>query len=361
MNTDFHNHIFQNMPLAVMVVDRQGQILTINHMASALLNIDASFPAKTDLLSLLGNPGNPEITEFLSLASSQITHIKQFYCKGKILDMTGGPLADPKGTRYGIILTFKDITEIEANRIREKNNEKYAIMGELSADIAHEIRNPLGSIELLASLLRKEGKRKKDINRANQIMAAVKNMENKISSLIQFSKTYQTPVDFVNLHDLLKDILHFSEKVAFRELPFISANYAEVEPIVECNPDMMKQVFLTLILNTLQSLPETSRLDIVTNHLLAQRVIEVHFIEKCIVPQERPHTNMLDRFSHTSDHRWGLGLAIIHNIINMYNGSLRLEYLQTVGTAFVLSFPLADRTGNIAKMTKSPFPKEISA
>ena len=66
----------------------------------------------------------------------------------------------------------------------ERNKEKYTVMGELSADMAHEIRNPLGSIELLASLLKKESKRKKDINRANQIIAAVKTMENKISQLI---------------------------------------------------------------------------------------------------------------------------------------------------------------------------------
>ncbi|MCL2669968.1 MAG: hypothetical protein FWE89_04720 [Syntrophaceae bacterium] len=235
------------------------------------------------------------------------------------------------------------ITPAEQKRQEEKRGDRYAVMAELSADIAHEFRNPLGSIKLLASLLKKELKRKKDLHRLDQILAAVGNMENKISSLIQFSKIYRIPSRLVNVHDTLREILSFPGSQAGTDLPFISSRFADCEPLVECNPEMLKQVLLTLTLNILQALPDTSRLDIETRRSADQQQIEVHFIGKDMESQNTIRSQVHNPFSWTEGNQWGLGLAIIHNIINLYRGSLRLEYLQSVGVSFVLAFPLTTR------------------
>ncbi len=264
MITNSYVHIFESIPIGVVVTDLYGYILTMNNYAKSILNItDKSF-IKEHFLTLLGVQDSLPIenifhTEHFGKTDSiKITH------KEKILELSGGPFNGRKGALLGSVITLRDITEIENNQALERNKEKYTVMGELSADMAHEIRNPLGSIELLASLLKKESKRKKDINRANQIIAAVKTMENKISQLIHLSKTKQIPVTNVNIHDVLKEILLFSEKIIDGGTVILSAQYADIEPVIECNPDMMKQVFLNLILNVLQ---ETSRLDIITHHL----------------------------------------------------------------------------------------------
>jgi signal transduction histidine kinase len=312
----------------------------MNKYAKSILNITDKSTRKEHFLTLLEikNPLSIENifhTEHLGkIGSVKIKH------KNKILELSGGPFNGKKGTLLGSVITLRDITEIEKNRSLERNKEKYTIMGELSADMAHEIRNPLGSIELLASLLKKESKRKKDINRANQIIAAVKAMENKISQLIHVSKTNQIPVTYVNIHDILKEILLFSERIIDGGTVILSAQYADIEPVIECNPDMMKQVFLNLILNVLQ---ETSRLDIITHHLEECRMIEISFIEKSVSTPEKMRSDILNRLSRTKEKNWGLGLAIVHNIVNMYKGYIRVEYLANVGTAFVLSFPLVRR------------------
>ncbi|MCL2670059.1 MAG: hypothetical protein FWE89_05175, partial [Syntrophaceae bacterium] len=75
-----------------------------------------------------------------------------------------------------------------------------------------------------------------------------------------------------------------------------------------------------------------------------QRQIEVHFLGKEMGSRETVLGSQMDnRFSWTEEKQWGLGLAIIHNIINLYRGSLRLEHLQSAGTSFVLALPLAAR------------------
>ena len=150
-------------------------------------------------------------------------------------------------------------------------------MGELAANIAHEIRNPLGSIELFASLLKRGLKKEKDIRRVDQIISAVKTVNSKISRLILFSQTCEFPPDYVNIHDILKEILLYSEQVIDRDMIYLSIRTADMEPLIEGNPDMLRQIFLSLILIALQSLPLSSRLDIETIHIPKPSLIEVHF------------------------------------------------------------------------------------
>jgi signal transduction histidine kinase len=337
--------------LGIVVIDLHGHIQAINKRAKSFLNMTDKSVNNDHIPTLLGDQYSILISNIFQGENFVRNKIKS---NGKILEMMGSPLNGEKGVLLGAIITLYDITEIEKNQALEKNNEKYAAMGELSADIAHEIRNPLGSIKLLTSLLNKELRRKKDINRANQIMVAVKTMEKKISSLIYHSKINQIPITYVNIHDLLKDILLYSEKIIDRGSVFLSAQYANIEPIIKCNPDMMKQVFLNLILN---ALPEAVRLDIMTNYLKERGIIEIYFIEKSGSPPENIRTDILNRLSHTKQKNWGLGMAIVHNIVEMYDGYIRIEYLEDVGTAFVLSFPLASIKTSVPVVINHPIEK----
>jgi PAS domain S-box-containing protein len=348
-----YDHIFESIPIGVVVVDLYGHILTMNKYAKSILDITDQSINKWNIHTLLGDQDSIPLENILYTEHFGKTSSAKIKHKDKILEIMSGPLNGRKGVLLGAVITLKDTTEIEKNKALERNKEKYIVMGELSSDMAHEIRNPLGSIELFASLLKKESKRKKDINRANQIIAAVKTMENKISQLIHLSKTKQIPVTHMNVHDVLKDILLFSERIIDGGTVILSAQYADIEPVIECNPDMLKQVFLNLILNALQ---ETSRLDIITHYLEECRMIEISFIEKSESAPENIQSNIFNRLSRTKKKNWGLGLAIVHNIVNMYEGYIRVEYLVNVGTAFVLSFPLV--TSGTSELDKTHGPIE---
>mgnify|MGYP001165934359 FL=1 len=334
MTTNPYVQIFESIPLGVVVVDLHGHIQTMNRYAKTILNITDT-PVKNEPIHTLLSPlpiANPFQDEHVGETGG--TKIRR---DGKVLEITVTRMKGEKEEPPKAVITLRDVTEMEKIQAVEKNNEKYALISELSADIAHEIRNPLGSIELLASLLKKESNREKDVSRANQIMAAVSNMENAISNLIHRSKKDQLPVTYVNIHDLLKEILLFSEKIIDGGAVFLSARYADVEPVIECNADMMKQVFLHLILN---ALPGAGCLDIITHYVEEPRSIEIHFIEKCVSDPQNIRSGIFDRLSRAKEDHWGLGLAIVHNIVNMYHGCMRFEYREEVGAAFVLSFPL---------------------
>jgi len=341
MNLDYLN-ILESMPVGVIVTDLMGRIRTVNPYAKSCLDLANDDVENARLQDWLeGHNINPSGSPS-NISDHRDREFKIILKNDRIIETAMASLKDSNGRPAGAVFIFKDITEAEHQRELAVRKRQYAALEEFSADIAHEIRNPLGSIELYASLLKKELKRKKDINRVNQIMSAAKIVENKIASLILLSKNFDIPAKPINLHTILKDILLFSEQIIEEETVFLSVKYADCEPIADCNPDLIKQVFLNLILNALQAMPEKSRLDIETKYDPEQKMIDIYFIENALDKLEYTPSRILKRFSGTNEKSSHLGLAIVHNIINMYKGSLKIEYLEGIGTAFVLSFPIAE-------------------
>ncbi|MBA4397631.1 MAG: hypothetical protein C0394_09670, partial [Syntrophus sp. (in: bacteria)] len=169
------------------------------------------------------------------------------------------------------------------------------------------------------------------VRRVDQIISSVKAVNGKISRLVLFSQTYEFPPDYVNIHDILKEILHYSEQVIDRDMICLSIQTADMAPFIEGNTEMLRQIFLSLILIALQSLPGSGRLDIETIHVPEPPCIDVHF--------RAAGRDFLERVSG-KDANAGMGLAIIHHIMNMHLGSVRIEQGEGEKTAFILSFPL---------------------
>jgi signal transduction histidine kinase len=297
-------HILDALPFGVVVADGAGNTILANRVGKSLLALcDGRIPA----------PDDPISQEY------------RVDWNGQKIEITLSPLEDD------ILFTLKDVTQSSRMAALEKRREKYAAMGELAANIAHEIRNPLGSIELFASLLKRGLKKEKDLRRINQIIASVKTVNSKVSQLILSSHTWESPADALNLHDILKEIMLYSEKVIDLDMIYLSMRTATMEPLIEGNPDMIRQIFLSLILVALQSLPPSGRLDIETLFIPTPPSVEVRF--------RAAGREFLDRVSGTEAGA-GMGLAIIHHIMTLHSGSVRIEQDPDENTTFILSFPL---------------------
>jgi nitrogen-specific signal transduction histidine kinase len=297
--------ILDHLPLGIVMTDGNGNPLLVNRAAKSILTIcGGRVPTLPEL-----KPGEYRLDQ-----------------NGRTIEITVSPIEN------NALFTLKDVTKSSRLEALEKHREQYAVMGELAAHIAHEIRNPLGSIELFASLLKRGLKKDKDIRRTDQIIASVKTVNTKISSLILSSQTWESPVDDVNIHDILKDIMLYSEQVIDQGMIYLSFRTADLEPFVEGNTNMIRQIFLSLILVALQSPPLSGCLDIETIHIPAPPTIEVHF--------RAAGRDFLERVTGTEAGA-GMGLAITHHIMNMHRGSVRIEKHGQDHTSFILSFPLA--------------------
>lgn len=359
---EIKNHlqnILESLTNGVVVTDLAGRIETINSCAAVLTSVTKEgvqgrhvrvlFP---DFLSTRG--AEKKFSEYFS---GEAGH--KLKLKGRTLEIFNSPLHARNGEAIGHIFILRDITRIEKLEEMAKRTEKFTAMGEMAANIAHEIRNPLGSIELFASLLMKELPERKDRERAAKIVTSVKNMDNKISNLLLFTKVELSQRHCVNIHDVLKDTLLFAEQLAAQGNILLELAFAAEEPCVLGDDEMLKQVFLNLILNAFQAMPDGGTLQIETSNAAAGQIggkgtpfLEIMFIDDGIGISENNLPKIFDPFFSTREDTSGLGLAIVHNIMDMHNGVIHVERGVQVGTVFTILLPLWDNKEQSSQISR---------
>ena len=220
-------------------------------------------------------------------------------------------------------------------------------MGEMAANIAHEVRNPLGSIELFASLLLKNMEAPKDRERALQIISSVKKVDNKISNLLLFTRRPSPRIKTILLHHVLNEVIDFSQQMIEQAGIDIHVRLVKEDILISADAEMIKQVFLNIILNAQQAMPDGGKLKILTRlipkSLLEpdEKIAEIIFQDTGpgIAPSDI--TRIFDPFFSTRESGSGLGLAIVHNIVSEHNGSISVENGPAGGIIVNISLPAA--------------------
>ncbi len=347
---NYLQNILESLTNGVIVTDLEGKIQRVNRCACIFAGVEEAVvrgkhvSALFDLLS----PENWEGILFSEYLKGGVGH--KIKLNGRTMEIFSSPVTARNGETLGNVFILRDITRIERLEEMEKRSEKFASMGEMAANIAHEIRNPLGSIELFASLLMKDLKEKKDKDRVTQIVSSVKNMDNKISNLLLFTKTKTPRLEVVNINEVLKETLIFAEQLASQGSISLDYTFEEGEVHVACDVEMMKQVFLNIIFNGIQAMPDGGNLHIETKFSNVDKAIpnvtpfvEIMFKDSGIGIPEENLPKIFDPFFSTKEGTSGLGLPIVHNIIDMHNGAVHVESGQGGGTVFSVLLPYKEK------------------
>jgi PAS domain S-box-containing protein len=343
---NYLQNILESLINGVVVTDLTGKIQTMNQCAEMFVSVDQSDVIGKHISFLfedmaVNNWQTINLAEYFKGESGHKVKIN-----GRTLEIFCSPFKSPNGAAIGNVFALRDISRIEKLEEMAKRTEKFAAMGEMAANIAHEIRNPLGSIELFASLLLKNLSEKKEREQAIQIISSVKNVDNKISNLLMFTRKQNPQMKKIDLYQILSEVLDFSRQIMEQEDIDVSVKYAEAKVYIEGDTDMLKQVFLNIILNAQQAMPEGGSLNIKSiissNGVLPGEspLVEIIFHDsgKCIPQENLP--KIFDPFFTTKEGGSGLGLAIVHNIMSEHHGSVNVENSPQGGTIVNVSFPL---------------------
>ncbi len=234
---------------------------------------------------------------------------------------------------------------------------KLAALGQLSAGIAHEIRNPLTSIKILIhSLINKlddDEAKKKDIL---VIENEIERMNQIIKRFLDFARPAEPTFSSTNVNRVLEDTLPLVSHELKEGHVRLHRNFSSALPEVLADREQLRQVFLNLILNAVQAMPEGGNLTITTGFKVESLKLKVksnseklstkaHFIEisfidtGCGISSERVN-NIFDPFFTTREEGVGLGLSITHRIIDNHRGSIKVESREGAGTTFTVIIPV---------------------
>ena len=339
--------ILESLTTGVIVTDRDEKITLMNPCAELFYGVSqkemTGKPVGDLLQGMSSKTAKPERRRAVIGDPGWKVRVR-----GRTIEILDSAVKTASGEVIGSVYILRDVTAIEKLEEMAKRTEKLAAMGELAANVAHEIRNPLGSIELFASLLMKDLKDRRSRERVSQIIASVRNVDNKISNLLLFTKKREPLMKEVDLHVILEEVISFCEEIVAQEGVSLSVRYARGTARVQGDAEMLKQVFLNVILNAFQAMPGGGALEIETrmigsaeNHPAVEPLVEVRFSDTGIgIPAEH-FVRIFDPFFSTREKGPGLGLAIVHSIIDMHGGSIDVESREGGGTLFSIMLPLA--------------------
>ncbi len=329
--------ILESLTVGVLVTDDEGVIRIANHAAQLFLGAGENKLQGQAIRQIFGN------AEWdLECGHSAGKRGHRINRHGRILELLGSPFSVREQKLGGVAWVMTDITEALKLEKKVHHLDKNTAMLEMAAQIAHEVRNPLGSIELFSSLLHRHLREAKQQEWVTQIIQAVKNIDVKIEELLCHVKTVEPLMEIMNIHDLLKEVLLYSDQIADQGHVFLSVEYDPGEPLVRGNPAMLRQIFMGLILNALTSLPDEGRIRIRT--VIEDRdnvspVIRVRFSDN------RPgnpveHIHRFFNPEEDDDRLASFNFTVIQNIVAMHKGALTAESSEDGNTSFSIAIPL---------------------
>jgi len=220
-----------------------------------------------------------------------------------------------------------------------RRSDRLSALGELSAGMAHEIRNPLGSIRGTAEILRDafppEDRR---YEFAQILVQETERLNQVVQEFLQFARPQPPRIRPFDVAAVLEEVLTLTERQIGRSAVEIRWDRAPLSR-VSADPEQMKQAFLNLILNALQSMPEGGVLRIETKG--EGEAVRIDFCDSGCGIEPEHLGKIFNPFFTTRHEGTGLGLAITHRILQGCGGEIKVSSTKGQGTCFTLKLPLA--------------------
>jgi signal transduction histidine kinase len=249
---------------------------------------------------------------------------------------------------------------------RMKERERLAALGQMAAGLAHEIRNPLGSIKGAAQVLQPIGQSTDDSPTKEFLEIIVEEVDrlNKIvSQFLDYARPYRGDQNPLDVNDVVRKTLQLLEKEEGATRVEISTNFVEGLPPVRADAEQLRQVFLNLALNALQAMPHGGKLHVQTSLRRSTRrgaaaaFLEVRFRDTGVGIPAGDLKNLFIPFFTTKEKGTGLGLPISQRIMENHGGTIEVRSQPGAGSTFTVLLPVeADAYAIYAETKKGPPP-----
>jgi two-component system NtrC family sensor kinase len=245
--------------------------------------------------------------------------------------------------RMAAALKERDDRLKEFTKRKIMESERLAIVGQLSANVAHELNNPLQGIVTYSSLLLEQevcdGPAR---NNLEKIAIQANRCRQIIRGLLDFSRQEKPHKTLTNINDLLRRCVSLLENQAIFHNITIVRNFDESLPMIVVDPSQIERVFMNLLINAAEAMPDGGTLSLTTCFGLNEKFIEIEVKDTGHGISIENMDRIFNPFFTTKDvgHGVGLGLAISYGIVKEHNGEISVESEAGKGSTFIVSLPV---------------------
>ena len=351
-----HERILASINSGLITTDLQGKIYAFNRAAEEISGFAANETIGRSIFSVFGDEIRPSIERCLGSVQTVEFSPPNFDAairmpnngNGRAREIkiacTVSPLVGKSGGVTGLIVTIQDKTELRAMEESLRQSDRLAAVGRMAAGLAHEIRNPLGSMSSALQFLSE--KAKPDTEDA-ALMSVVLSESDRLNGIITDFLTYARPrpnpeangcsrqTDIgEDVKDCLALLRHNPAVNELHEFDFVPP---ERPVMIHADGARAKQVFWNLFQNSVQAMPNGGRLSVAIDEPVAGRVrITVSDTGKGISSDELGR--IFEPF-HSGSNGTGLGLSIVHRLVTEHGGNIDVQSELGEGTTFTLELP----------------------
>ena len=342
------DHIVQSIDSGLLSIDNRMTIISLNKAGEQLLGRSLESVIKRPLRELL--PELPELNEKKSPFQRHELVYRHPNGRRLTLGYSITNLENEAGQQLGKILVFQDLTDLKKIEQQLKIADRLAVLGRLSASMAHEIRNPMAAIRGSVEMLHNELVLDDPVHeKLMQIILRESDRLNRlIGDFLSFARQDSREQKAIDLPAKLKDIV-FLFRNQFPNIAF-TENYEPREQIVTGNPDQVRQVFWNLCKNAVEALGERGSIRVSSRVKNAPAengngsglVVEITIEDDGPGIPEEAAGNIFEPFFTTKTEGTGLGLFIVFQLLKLNGGAITIHNREPgPGTRAAVVFPLA--------------------
>jgi signal transduction histidine kinase len=357
---EFSTQMLEGMVSAIAAIDAHDRIRSAN---GAFFKI---FPAARIGSSVHDKFSSPSAMKILEAATSSRVEHSTYRgrwvcdestpnCENKTFDVYSSPLTID-GDK-GQIVTLVDATDAAEAESVVRRTESLTAMGQAVAQVAHEIKNPLGSIRLGVSMLRDTSTDAESQTTIDLVERGIHHLNKLVVDVTQFSRQRPLDISRVELHPLIDSSLELiSDLIREKNAP-IEKHFSSESLQGDWDADQLRQVFVNLIANAIDASEEKSPVIISTERVAAgkreagdgngsrmsegsQTRARITIEDQGVGMDEQTRSRIFEPFYTTKKRGTGLGLAIVKQIVEQHGGTISVESEQDKGTRFTVDLPM---------------------
>jgi two-component system, sporulation sensor kinase E len=340
----FFETIFNTLQEGILVVDSQGRILYLNHAITTLLGMDPARAMGTPISQHLKELDWPKI-----LAAGRVVNrdLEVFYPQQRYLNFYLVPLEDKDTSLMGFAIIFHDLTARRAQANEAIESEKLNAVTLLAAGVAHELGNPLNSLNIHLQLLerdlrqREQGSDEELLESVRIARSEVNRLDTIINQFLGAVRPAHTVRSMVSINSVVHESLAFLQPEIKDRDVIVQEELADSLPLIPANVDQLKQAFYNLIKNAVQALSHGGILRVTTSR--SDTHLQISFEDNGTGISVVDMAHITEPYFTRKKNGSGLGLFIVQRILHEHGGQLELLSEPGRGTTARILLPLAER------------------
>ena len=344
----FTNQLLEGMVSAVAAVDNEDRIRSAN---AAFFKI---FPKASIGASVLEPLGPGDAMKMLEAATA--TQVDKASYRGRwavkldneerSFDVYSSPLAIDG--HKGQILTLVDATEVAESERILRRGESLAAVGQATTQVAHEIRNPLGSIRLGVSMLRDSVSDPDALNTIELVERGIRHLNKLVVDVTQFSRQKSLERSRVDLNDSVERSIDLVSDRIREKNTTVEKDFSDASLVGNWDADQLRQVFVNVIANAVDASQENDSVRIATERLsldgqdghAPKNYARITIADRGKGMDEATRDRIFEPFFSTKKRGTGLGLAIVKQIVEQHGGRISVASEVGKGSKFIIDLPL---------------------